>query len=412
MKCVATSFGSAGDFLPTVAVAAAMRRAGHDVTFVANPFYERVIRGAGLAFAPCGSHVEVYDEVERNPHYLHPVHGLKAMWEDFGKSMVTATYYATREAARGADVVLAANVAFSGIWAAAEHDIPSVLTTATPIAWASRRGPMQLFDRALPEWALPSVNGAARALANWVFGAELRSLARTLGVSARDASFAGTEAMASLHLGLWSPRVRAGADGDPPQSVVCGFARGGDLGATSRDLDPEIAAFLDAGAPPVVVGLGSVFSVGAGELLEEIARACEMAGRRCLVVGHPSGTSRFSGDTLAVKYAPYHLVFPRAAAIVVHGGAGTTAEALRAGRPVLALPLAFDQFGVAWQVERLGVGVKVSKSDRSRATLAKTIERAIDDEEIARRSAQLGVSLSSERDGAEAAVELIERLRP
>ena len=408
MRCVATSFGSAGDFLPTVAVAVAMRNAGHDVVFVANPFYERIIRTAGLDFLPVGPRIEVYDEVERNPRYLHPVHGIWHMWQDFGISTATATYRTMREAVRGADVALAANIAFAGIWAAADRKVPSVLTTATPVAWPNPRAPMQLFDRAMPEWVLPSLNGITRALAHGLAGIELSSLARTLGVSARDASLAGTEAMVALHLGLWSPQLRAHTEGDPPSSVVCGFARAGNLGAARNELDPEVVAFLDAGEPPVVVGLGSVFSVNAGALLEELARACEQIGRRCLIVGHPSATDRFGGDTLAVKYAPYHLVFPRAAAIVVHAGAGTTAEALRAGRPVLALPFAFDQFGIAWQLERLGAGLKVGTSDRSRVALARALERALADDAMAKRAAELGEGLSAERDGAEVAAELIE----
>jgi len=408
LRCVATSFGSAGDFFPTVAVAAAMKRAGHDVVLVANPFYENVARKAGLDFVPVGRRIEVYEEVERNPRYLHPVHGIWSMWKDFGISVVTDTYYAMREAVRGADVVLASNISFAGVWAAAERGVPSVLTSPTPIAWPNPRAPMQLLDRALPEWMLPAAATAARTIADAFVGHELSSLGRTLGVSARDASLAGTEAMVALHLGLWSPLMRPHTEGDPPSSVVCGFARAGSLGSADNELAPEILAFLDAGEPPVVVGLGSVFSMGAGELLTDVALACEKLGRRCLIVGHPAATARFAGDTLAVKYAPYHLVFPRAAAVVVHAGAGTTAEALRAGRPVLALPFAYDQFGVAWQVERLGAGIKVSKSDRSPEALAKIIERALADETMAQRAAELGESLSAERDGAEVAAELIE----
>ena len=410
MRCIATSFGSAGDFLPTLAIAAAMRRAGHDVLFVANPFYEPIARRAGVAFQPVGARIEVYDEVERNPRYLDPTFGLAAMWKDFGITAVTETYYALLGIVADADVVISANISIAGTWAAAERGVPSVFTSATPMAWPNARAPMQLLDRAFPEWALPTLNSAARAIGNVVLGTELRSLGRTLGVSAGDPSFAGTEAMAALHLGLWSPLIRPSMEGDPPRTAVCGFPRAGNYAATRHELDPAIDAFLDAGEPPVVVGLGSVFSVGAGPLLEEIAQACSSIGRRCLVVGHPAAHDRFSGDTLAVRYAPYHLVFPRASAVVVHGGAGTTAEALRAGRPIVALPFAYDQFALSWEIERLGVGVRVSKSKRSRDVLAKALSRALDDEAIAARAAELGARVSAERAGADVAVELIEAM--
>jgi len=72
VKIVASSFGSAGDFLPTLAVGAALRRRGHEVQFVGNPFYETRVRNAGLGFIPAGEHWDVYDKIEKNPAYADP----------------------------------------------------------------------------------------------------------------------------------------------------------------------------------------------------------------------------------------------------------------------------------------------------------------------------------------------------
>jgi UDP:flavonoid glycosyltransferase YjiC (YdhE family) len=67
VRYVAASFGSAGDFLPTLVVARALREAGHEVTFVSNPFHERAARRAGLAFVGAGELVDVFRELETNP---------------------------------------------------------------------------------------------------------------------------------------------------------------------------------------------------------------------------------------------------------------------------------------------------------------------------------------------------------
>lgn len=64
MKFLATSFGSAGDFLPTLSVGAALRGAGHQVLFVSNPFYESLIQAAGLDFLPAGERIEVFSRLE------------------------------------------------------------------------------------------------------------------------------------------------------------------------------------------------------------------------------------------------------------------------------------------------------------------------------------------------------------
>jgi rhamnosyltransferase subunit B len=409
VRCVATSFGSAGDFLPTLVIAKALRTEGHEVVFVSNPFHERRVRAAGLEFVPAGEHVDVFGEIENNPIYLDTVRGAKALWTDVGEPFVAATYRAVRDLMRDfrPDVVMGSNLAFGVFWAASEQDVPQVMVSATPLSWLSKQAPMQFTDRALPQWLLPPLSGATRSLLAWTFDRWLRRLARALGTTASDPSMTGVERDLALHLGMWPSLLRDAAPGDLPNMRVCGFARAGQLGGESATLPAEVEAFLSSGPPPVVVGLGSAFAIIAGDLLTDVAAACAALGHRCLVVGHPSTTATFPGDTLAVTYAPYHLVFPRAAAVVIHGGAGTTGEALRSGRPAVVVPLAYDQFALSWQVERVGAGVRVSKSARTRKALAAGIHRAVSDLAIVRRSAEIANLLAADRDGAEVAAEMI-----
>lgn len=148
--------------------------------------------------------------------------------------------------------------------------------------------------------------------------------------------------------------------------MVCGFAQAGHLGHGPTTLAPEIDAHMQGGRT-VVVGLGSIFSLMADEDLSHAAEACAELGLRCLIVGHSSRGARFPAGTLTAKYVPHHLVFPRACAVATHGGAGSTSEALRSGRPVLVAPFGYDQFAMAFEVERLGVGVRVRKKRRGRA---------------------------------------------
>jgi UDP:flavonoid glycosyltransferase YjiC (YdhE family) len=225
-----------------------------------------------------------------------------------------------------------------------------------------------------------------------------------------DPTVAGIEKQVTLHVGTWSSQLRPVAAGDLPALRTCGFARAGQLG-TRTEVPPEVEAFLDAGPPPVVIGLGSVFSVIGGDILEELAMACAELGQRCLIVGHPAGKTTFPGDTLAVPYAPYHLVFPRAAAVVIHCGAGTTGEAMRSGRPIVAVPFGFDQFALSWQVELLGAGVRVSKSRRSRPHLVEALSRVIGDAALRAGAARLARQLEEEPDGVAVAVDLITKLR-
>jgi UDP:flavonoid glycosyltransferase YjiC (YdhE family) len=247
----------------------------------------------------------------------------------------------------------------------------------------------------------------ARWAANKVLTQSLKKLAKQLG-NIPDPSFRSIERNATLHLGMWSPALRDYLPGDPPGSAVCGFARAGQFVAEA--CLPEVEAFLSSGPPPVVVGLGSAYALTSGPLIRMVAEACECANIRCLIVGHPTAETNFPGSVFVVRSAPYHLVFPRAAAVVIHGGAGTTSEALRSGRPVLVLPLAFDQFHMANEVEATGAGIWVRKRDRSLDGLVGVLTKLVSDDRFIQRASQLARSLSREPDGAEIAAELIEQL--
>ena len=110
---------------------------------------------------------------------------------------------------------------------------------------------------------------------------------------------------------------------------------------------------------------------------------------------------------LAVEYTPYSALFPRAAAIVHQGGIGTTARALRAGKPMLVVPFAQDQFDNAAHVRRLGVGLAL-RSRRYRGDRAvRWLARLLEDEAIGKRAAALGERVAAE-DGLARALDQIE----
>ena len=340
LTCIATSFGSAGDFLPTLAIAAALRRRGHDVRFVANPSYESQVRRAELDFVPAGEPADVLEWIERTPAYVDGSNP-SMLLRDLAGPDIAATHPVFRDLLRAhlTDVVVASNVSLGALWAAREQGVPSVVVTASPAMWMSWRAPIVLGDVVPAPLARP-MTLVGRALMDWYVTRFLRPLARRIGASAAP-SFMATIRSARVELGTWSPLLRSAVISDPPNGVICGAARASTLGGPAAALPPAVDAFLVAGAPPVVVGLGSAFSRVAGDLLRDVATACADLGRRCLVVGHPGGVA-FPSNTLAVRWAPHERVFPRAAGVVIHGGAGTTAEALRAGRPIVGVPFAYD----------------------------------------------------------------------
>lgn len=409
MRCIVTSFGSAGDFLPTLALSAALRRRGHDVRFVANPFYESRVRSAGLELIPAGEYYDLYQRFEQNPSYADASNA-GALLRDLVAPNVAATYPVIRDLlqAEPIDVVVGNDVSFGALWAARERLVPSVLVHASPMIWMSRRAPIVVGDGLLPPLLAPAVTVAVRALMNWYLTRVLRPLARQIGTSLSDVSFAATERMAAIRIGLWSPLLRAPVASDPPNGTICGFTRSSAYGGAQSGLPPQVEQFLGAGPPPVVVGFGSAFALIAGQVLTSIAEACAERGRRCLIIGHPADAC-FPDNTLAVPYAPYDQVFARAAAVIVHGGAGTTGEALRSGRPIVGVPFAYDQFGQCTAIEGLGVGLRVPVATRGRGDFARIITAVLSDESMRRRAVESGQRFAAERDGADVGADVVER---
>jgi UDP:flavonoid glycosyltransferase YjiC (YdhE family) len=411
MRCLATSVGSAGDFLPTLALASALHRRGHEVTFVSNPFYEPQIRRAGLTFLPAGPFLNLSEQVETRPHLVDPVKGGLILFDEFAGPNAELIYTAFRDELTRSpyDVIIANDISFSAFWAAAERRVPSALVSATPLMWMNPRAPVVASDWEPPRFMQGALTRVTRTSLGWLLGRRMRVIARRIGATVGDPSFWGTLALVSKRLGLWSPALRDSLEGDPPNGVICGSARASAFGAASAGLPPEVESFLQAGPPPVVVGLGSIYALVAQDVLSAIAEACGKLERRCLIVGHPAAAT-FPAGTLAVRYAPYDQLFPRAAVSLVHGGAGGTSEALRSGRPAIAVPFAYDQFWMAAQIERLGVGIRVRRSRRTAADFAEALARILADETMARRAVEVGRAFSAERDGAEVAADVVQKL--
>jgi UDP:flavonoid glycosyltransferase YjiC (YdhE family) len=129
---------------------------------------------------------------------------------------------------------------------------------------------------------------------------------------------------------------------------------------------PELAAFLAGPTPVVAVSSGSMsLEMGAafGDFYRESVTAIRASGARVLVLGAPDGAlaEPLPEDVVALPFAPFSRVYPRCAAVIHHGGIGTTAQALRAGTPQLVVPWAVDQFWTGAQAQRIGVGLTLQR---------------------------------------------------
>ncbi|MEJ2600165.1 MAG: glycosyltransferase, partial [Anaerolineales bacterium] len=169
--------------------------------------------------------------------------------------------------------------------------------------------------------------------------------------------------------------------------------------------------FLDSGDPPVYVGFGSMAGSHPEKLATLVLKALAKSGQRGLLLTGWGGMQALSvpDSVFVVDSAPHGWLFPRMAAVVHHGGAGTTAEGLRAGVPTVILPFAVDQAFWGQRVKALGVGPEpIPFKKLTVDKLAHAIQEAVTQSEIKRRAASLGQAIRSE-DGVGNAVRIIKQ---
>ena len=178
-------------------------------------------------------------------------------------------------------------------------------------------------------------------------------------------------------------------------------------------LPPEdLCRFIDAGSPPVFIGFGSMPVRKPEETTALLLEAIARSGVRAVL---HRGWAGVGGEAppesvFQIDYAPYGWLFPRMAAIVHHGGSGTTAAALHAGVPSIVVPFLFDQFYWGRRVADLGVGPRpIPFKQLTAEGLAEAMRVATTDPAMRERATALGAKIGAE-DGLRAAVDVIHRV--
>ena len=169
---------------------------------------------------------------------------------------------------------------------------------------------------------------------------------------------------------------------------------------------------MDKGPPPIVFTVGSTVHTIARAFFQQSAACAKAIRRRAVFVvgkGNLHCLSSLPSDMLAVEYAPFSELFPRAAAVVHHGGIGTTGAAMRSGRPMLVVPFSWDQPDNAERVRRLGIARTIPKRCFTAKTAVAALRRLLDDPAYSRQSAGVAHRMEQE-DGVSAACDAIEAL--
>jgi UDP:flavonoid glycosyltransferase YjiC (YdhE family) len=172
-----------------------------------------------------------------------------------------------------------------------------------------------------------------------------------------------------------------------------------------------LVEFLDSGPPPVYVGFGSMSSRNPAETADLVLEAVARTQQRAIIHAGWGGLQRadLPGSVMMVDGVPFSWLFPRVAAVVHHGGAGTTGLALHAGVPAIVVPFTVDQPFWGSRVAALGVGpTPIPRKRLTQERLADALRSTVADEAMRARAVALGVQIRAE-DGVAAAVDIFGR---
>jgi rhamnosyltransferase subunit B len=417
LRIVIASFGSYGDLNPYVALAQGLRERGHRPVLAMQPYFRAAVEGAGLEFHPVRPDHDPGDP-DRSRRIMDPLRGSEFLIRRLLMPHVRESYEDLLAAARGADLLLSHPLTYAGPLVAEVLGIRWAASALAPLSFFSTDDPplfvsspaVAALHRRWPRALAPLIPLAKRLVRPWT--APVAALRAELGLPPGGHPVYEGQFSPMLNLAMF-PRVLAEPRPDwPPNTVVTGAALwDGAHGAMA----PELEAFLDAGPSPVVFTLGSsaVGSAGAaGFYRESLAAVARLGVRAVLLTGRDPRNrpgDRLPDGVLALPGAPHGALFARASAVVHQVGAGTLAQALRAGRPMLLVPHAHDQPDNAARTERLGIARTLYPRRYSARRVERHLAALLGDPAYARRAQAVAQRVAAE-DGVRDAAEALEAL--
>jgi len=416
MKITVNTLGTRGDIQPYIALSLGLQQAGYSVRILTHQIFEAFVKEYGLDVYP----------LQLDPRQLLVNQALSELgnnairvnrWmEENFKAGLQYLFIETLNANRGADLILNSGVSFAGWHVAEKLNIPAIATFLWPVTpsrqfpaaigkipprWLPFRGVInflstKLFNQLFFNLLLPSVNRCRKDIL------DLKPLSR------RDYWLLDSPASPTPLIYGYSPAVIP----KPPDWSGNQHISGYWFLDTAKDYQPEktLLEFLSNGPSPVYIGFGSMVDHEREEITQIVIHALKETNQRGILLG---GWSRLGSVDIPdfiyqIDAVPHDWLFPKMAAIVHHGGAGTTAAGLRAGVPSVIVPSFGDQFFWGWRVHELGVGPKpIARKKLTVTKLTNAIQQAINHDDIKTKASRIGQQIRAE-NGVEIAVNMIE----
>ncbi|MBX3082761.1 MAG: glycosyltransferase family 1 protein [Anaerolineae bacterium] len=413
MNILLLTVGSRGDIQPFVALGHGLRAAGHQVTVAAPALFENFVREYGLRFAPLNDDLLKLKDTAAGKDALEGKGNKLALMKQVKPMLGRLMQDEWKAAQDGPDLIVYHPKTLVGLHIAEKLGVPAIMSIPLPLMTPTSAFPIPLITASLGGW-FNRLTYLANSLIYMPYNGMINAWRQeTLGLPKRPRGLdelTHSDGSPVPVLYSYSQRIVP----RPADWLAHVQATGYWFLPPQNTYTPPLALqrFLENGKPPIYIGFGSMTGNDPQGKARKVIEALSQAGQRGLIASGWGGlhASDVPDHCFMIEEAPHDWLFEHVTAAVHHGGAGTTAAALRAGKPQLICPFMGDQGFWGQRVYQAGVGAKpIPQGHLSVERLTAAFTSIATDADMQHRATHMGEAIRAE-DGVKTAVALIERL--
>jgi sterol 3beta-glucosyltransferase len=411
MRIVILTAGSRGDVQPFVALGRGLKAEGHEVTLATAATFEKFITDNGLQFGYLNDDLLKLKDTSEGRQALEGSGNKLALIKKV-KPMLRQMLDDAWKASQDAEAIIYHPKALAGYHIAEKLNIPAFMSIPLPLFTPTKEFPVPILSPniRLGGWFNRLSYSAMKLVSAPYTGMINDWREQSLGLSRRkfDELIRADGTPIPVLYSYSSHVVPRPADW-PEWVHATGYWFLDDQ--TNWQPPADLVRFLDAGSPPVYIGYGSMAGTNPQAKAKMVVDALVQSKQRGVIATGWGGlqTADLPDNVFVIDEAPHEWLFPRMGAVVHHGGAGTTAAGLRAGKPSIICPFIADQPFWGQRVYELGVSTKpIPQKKLTASLLADAICSALTDSQMRQNAENLGTKIQSE-DGIGNAVSIINK---
>ena len=402
MKIVLATSGSRGDVQPMVALTLGLRKKGHEVLLVGPPERMEWAKELGCPYQGLGCDVTEFLDSIDNPISIPSA----VKFVNYVRNEIRTQFQMLPDIIKGADLVVGSSLMFALSSIAEALNIQYLYVVFTPQLFPSSFHPFPAVKtQTLPGWC----NRLTWQLAFWFDRFNTQRLVNRYRkqFKLRPLSHLWRHVLGHNPIAACDCQIAEIPPDVTPRPIQTGYMH---LHMPKPDY-PELEDFLNSDSPPIYAGFGSMPPKDQARHVPLFIKAARQLGKRIIISkmwSNPMDIS-YSKDVFFIRNYPHEYLFPRTAAIIHHGGAGTTATATRSGRPQIIVPHILDQYYHGYKIFMSGLGAKpVRRSRISLKTITQALTFCLSNPDIQMRAEAVARSIQAEQS-LEKTIQIIEQ---